>query len=197
MIGGLVLAAGAGKRFGATKQLADFDGRPLLEHSVAAMSQAGLGNLIVVLGSRADDVLAEVDLHGADPVVCARWGEGQAASLACGLSSLEERADGDLEAVVVALGDQPGLATGAVRRVIAARGDKPAVRATYGGEPGHPVVLERALLANLRDATGDAGARGVLRRAGTTEVPCDDLGGGADVDTRADLTALRAEGRPE
>jgi len=197
VIAGLVLAAGAGKRFGATKQLTDFDGRPLLEHSLAAMSKAGLDRLIVVLGSRADDVLAGVDLHGADPLVCERWGEGQAASLACGLSSLEERAKGELEAVVVALGDQPGLATGAVHRVIAARGAMPATRATYGGEPGHPVVLERTLLASLRDATGDAGARGVLCRAGTTEVACDDLGGGADVDTRADLTALRAEGRPE
>lgn len=196
MIAGLVLAAGGGKRFGATKQLADFDGRPLLEHSLAAMSKARLGRLIVVLGSRADDVLAGVDLHGAEPVVCERWGEGQAASLACGLSSLEEHASGDLEAVVVALGDQPGLATGAVHRVVAARGDSPAVRATYGGEPGHPVVLERTLLANLRDATGDAGARGVLRRAGATEVPCDDLGGGADVDTPAELAALRSEGAP-
>ena len=196
MIAGLVLAAGAGKRFGATKQLADFDGRPLLEHSLVAMSQAALDRLIVVLGSRADDVLAGVDLHGAEPVVCERWGEGQAASLACGLSNLTEQANGDLDAVVVALGDQPGLATEAVHRVVAARGDKPAVRATYGREPGHPVVLERALLAKLRDATGDAGARGVLRRAGATEVPCDDLGGGADVDTPAELTALRSEGAP-
>ena len=197
MIAGLVLAAGAGKRFGATKQLADLEGRPLLEHGLAAMAEAGLDRLIVVLGSRADDVLAGVDLHGAEPLVCERWGEGQAASLACGLSSLEESSTGDLEAVVVALGDQPGLARDAVHRVLASRGDKPAVRATYGGEPGHPVVLEHALFVKLRDATGDAGARGVLRRAGATDVPCDDLGGGADVDTPADLAGLRSEGRPE
>jgi len=74
VIAGLVLAAGAGKRFGATKQLAEFDGRPLLEQSLSAMSQAGLDRLIVVLGSRADDVLAGVGLHGADPLVCERWG---------------------------------------------------------------------------------------------------------------------------
>jgi CTP:molybdopterin cytidylyltransferase MocA len=80
--------------------------------------------------------------------------------------------------------------------VLAARGDKPAVRATYRGQPGHPVVLERALFAKLRDATGDAGARGVLRRAGATEVPCDDLEGGADVNTPAELAALRSEGGP-
>ena len=195
VIAGLMLAAGAGERFGATKQLALLDGRPLLEHGLAAMARVGLDRLIVVLGSHADDVLAGVDLQGAKPLLCERWGEGQAASLACGLSSLEESHNGDLDAVVVALGDQPGLATGAVHRVLGARGRKPAVRATYGGQPGHPVVLERELLSKLRDATGDVGARGVLRRAGATEVPCDDLGGGADVDTPADLAALRAGGR--
>ncbi len=188
MIAGLVLAAGAGKRFGATKQLTDFDGRPLLEHSLAAMSKAGLDRLIVVLGSRADDVLAGVDLHGADPLVCERWGEGQAASLACGLAEIPEA-----DAVVVTLGDQPGVTTGAVRRVVAARNGGSAVRATYGGRPGHPVVIERRLIPSLRDVTGDAGARGVLARAGAREVPCDDLGGGADVDTPADLLALRME----
>jgi len=196
VIAGLVLAAGAGKRFGATKQLADLDGKPLLEHGLAAMAGAELDRLIVVLGSRADDVLAGVNLHGAEPVVCDRWGEGQAASLACGLSSLEEASKGDLEAVVVALGDQPGLATAAVHRVLRARGHMPSVRATYGGEPGHPVALERSLLTDLRDATGDAGARGLLCRAGATEVACDDLGGGSDVDTPAELAALRSEGRP-
>lgn len=194
MIAGLVLAAGGGLRFGATKQLAELDGRPLLEHSLAAMSAAGLDRLIVVLGSRSADVLAEVDLHGAEAVVCARWGEGQSVSLAYGLAHLQENGPAAPEAVVVALGDQPGLAPEAVRRVLDARGAALAVRATYGGEPGHPVVLERPLLSQFRDACGDAGARGVLRRAGATEVPCDDLGGGADVDTPADLTALRVEG---
>ena len=112
------------------------------------MARAGLDRLVVVLGSGADEVIAGVDLHGAEPLVCERWGEGQAASLACGLSHLAELHDGELEAVVVALGDQPGLATAAVHRVLGARGDRPAVRATYGGGPGHPVVLERSLLGD-------------------------------------------------
>lgn len=194
MIAGLVLAAGGGLRFGATKQLADLDGRPLLEHSLTAMAAAGLDRLVVVLGSRAADVLAAIDLHGAEPIVCERWGEGQSVSLAYGLAHLADRGSALPDAVVVALGDQPGLAPGAVLRVLAARGEAQAVRATYEGRPGHPVVLEHSLLGRLRDACGDAGARGVLRRAGATEVPCDDLGGGADVDTPADLAALRVEG---
>jgi molybdenum cofactor cytidylyltransferase len=189
VIGGIVLAAGAGVRFGAAKQLAQLDGRPLLEHSIRAMMGAPIGRVVVVLGAGADQVLAQVDGHGADFVVCERWDEGQSASLACGLAELS-----DCEAVVIALGDQPRVSPDAIRRVIAARGDgADAVRATYGGQPGHPVLLEHHLFGRMRDVTGDHGARNLLASVTTREVPCDDLGGGEDVDTPAQLDALRAE----
>ena len=190
MIGGLVLAAGAATRFGSAKQLADLGGRPLLEHSILAMVTAPVGRVVVVLGSGAEEVLARVNLHGADAVVCERWAEGQSASLACGLAELS-----GCRAVVVTLGDQPLVAPDAIRRVIAARGDgAAAVRATYHGEPGHPVLLERRLFERMRDVTGDHGARNLLISMPTREVPCDDLGGGQDVDTPAQLDALRAGG---
>jgi CTP:molybdopterin cytidylyltransferase MocA len=188
MIGGIVLAAGAGARFGGAKQLARLDGRPLLEHSVRAMTASAVDRVVVVLGSRADEVLAHVDFGRAEPLLCERWDKGQSASLARGLGELAE-----CEAVVVTLGDQPRMSPAAIARVIAARGDgAAAVRATYDGEPGHPVLLERELFEPLRDVTGDHGARNVLLSVRTHEVPCDDLGGGEDVDTRAQLDYLRA-----
>jgi CTP:molybdopterin cytidylyltransferase MocA len=187
VIAGLVLAAGSAERFGAPKQLAELDGRPLLEHSLGAMAAAGLDRLVVVLGAWAEEVLERVDLHGAEPVVCARWAEGQSASLASGLAHLEGQ---EPEAVVVALGDQPRLSTAAVARVLDACAGAVAARATYGGEPGHPVAMAASLLPDLRDVTGDVGARALLRRAGVLEVACDDLGGGADVDTPAQLARM-------
>jgi molybdenum cofactor cytidylyltransferase len=189
VIGGLVLAAGAGTRFGGTKQLAELEGMPLLEHSVRAMAASPVSRVLVVLGSGADHVASEVDLHGADQMVCRRWAEGQSASLACGLAELA-----DCEAVVVTLGDQPRMSPDAIRRVIAARADALAVRATYGGRPGHPVLLERELFEPLRNVTGDHGARNLLMSVPVLDVPCDDLGGGEDVDTPAELDALRAGG---
>ena len=190
MIGGLILAAGKGRRFGRAKQLADLNGRPLLEHSIRAMTASPVGRVVVVLGAGAEDVIAQVDLHGAEPIVCERWEEGQSASLAFGLGELS-----DCDAVVVTLGDLPDLSTNAIRRVIAARGDGvEAVRATYAGEPGHPVLLERELFERLRDVSGDHGARNLLLSVSPREVPCDDLGGGEDVDTPAQLDTLRAGG---
>jgi CTP:molybdopterin cytidylyltransferase MocA len=190
VIGGIVLAAGQASRFGTTKQLALLEGRPLLEHALRAITVAPVGHVIVVLGAGAEDVIAGVDLHGAEPCLCPRWQEGQAASLACGLAELS-----DTEAVVVILGDQPRISPDAIRRVISARGEGAlAVRATYGGDPGHPVLLERRLFGRMRNVTGDHGARNLLMSVPVREVACEDLGGGEDVDTPAELDALRAGG---
>jgi molybdenum cofactor cytidylyltransferase len=190
VIGGLVLAAGAGTRFGGRKQLAELEGRPLLDHALRAMTAAPVGRVVVVLGALVEEVTTTVDLHGAEPCPCERWDEGQAASLACGLAELA-----DCEAVVVTLGDQPRMSPDAIRRVINARGGgAAAVRATYRGAPGHPVLLERDLFESFRDVTGDHGARNLLLSVQVREVPCEDLGGGEDVDTPAELDALRAGG---
>jgi CTP:molybdopterin cytidylyltransferase MocA len=187
LIGAIVLAAGAATRFGASKQLVELDGRPLLEHSIRAVGASPVDRVVVVLGAGADQVIARVDPHGADFVVCDRWDEGQSASLACGLAELS-----DCEAVVITLGDQPRLSPDAISRVIGARAaGVDAVRATYAGEPGHPVLLERSLFERMRDVTGDHGARNLLLSVATREVPCEDLGGGEDVDTPAQLDALR------
>jgi molybdenum cofactor cytidylyltransferase len=187
LIGGLVLAAGAATRFGDSKQLAVLDGRPLLEHAIRALVASPVERMVVVLGAGAEQVSAGVDPHGATMIVCQRWEEGQSASLACGLAELS-----DCEAVVITLGDQPRLSPEAIRRVIAARGEGvDAARATYGDVPGHPVLLEQHLFDRMRDVSGDHGARNLLLSVHTVEVPCDDLGGGEDVDTPAQLDALR------
>lgn len=189
MIGGLVLAAGASTRFGTQKQLAELDGIPMLEHALRTMGSAPVDRVVVVLGSAANEIAARVNLHGADPLVCERWEEGQSASLACGLAELA-----DCEAVVITLGDQPRVSRDAIRRVIDGRNGASAIRATYNGNPGHPVLLERELYEALRDVSGDKGARNLLMSVAVRDIPCDDLGGGEDVDTRAELDALRSGG---
>ena len=190
MIGGVVLAAGDARRFGAPKQLARLRGRPLLEHALAAMAAASLDRLVVVLGANAAAIRREVDLHGAEPLLCADWSRGQSASLRTGVAALS-----DAEAVVVALGDQPFLSPRAVDAVLDARGPGAgAVRATYGGAPGHPVVLERSLFGAILALRGDEGARGLLAGARVREVACDGRGRPDDIDTREQLAAAEPAG---
>jgi len=189
-VAGLVLAAGAGRRFGAVKQLAPLAGRPLLEHALAAMaSVAGLTRVAVTLGAHADEILAQVDLHGAVPVRVPDWEEGQAASLRAGVAALAPHAD----AIVVTLGDQPRVDGAVIARIAAeAQGPAPAARAVYGGVPGHPVLITRPLFPAVARLQGDHGARELLRQVGALEVEC---GAGAvlDVDTPAQLDALRGD----
>jgi molybdenum cofactor cytidylyltransferase len=189
-VGGLVLAAGEGSRFGGTKQLAELGGRPLLEHALGAI--AGLSPRVVVLGFEAEAILAAVDLQGARPVVCDAWREGQSASLRRGVEAL-----GDVDAAVVVLGDQPRITAAAVSAVVAAATDAAAhgagaaaVRASYHGRPGHPVLLGRALLARASELRGDVGFRDLLRGEDVREVEVGGLADPVDIDTREELARL-------
>ena len=186
MIAGLVLAAGAGTRFGGgdSKLLAELDGRPLVERSIAAACDVpALERVVVVLGSRADDVLARVRLGRAEPVVCEEWASGQSASLRCGLEALAGASK-----VIVTLGDAPLVSSRVIGLFV---GEPGRTRAVYDGRPGHPVVLESEQIETLKSLSGDTGARDLLRGGPVIEVG--HLCSGRDVDTPEDLEVVRNE----
>jgi molybdenum cofactor cytidylyltransferase len=188
MIGGLVLAAGGSSRFGdEPKQLAELDGRPLLEHALAVFeSVAAIDRVVVVLGADARRIQQEADLGAAEIVVAGDWQEGIAASLRAGVAALA-----DADAIVVLLADQPHVTAAAVETVLAEAGDAPAVRAAYGGKPGHPVLIRRELYGEIAELRGDAGARDLLEEHGVRTVECDSLASGYDIDTREDLEGAK------
>jgi CTP:molybdopterin cytidylyltransferase MocA len=189
---GLVLAAGGSTRMGRPKQLAELGGRPLLEHVVATMAAAPLDRVLVALGAHADQVLAGVDLHGADVHVTERWPEGMGQVLAEAAGVLAGRCD----ALVVALGDQPLLTPATVERLVAAwrSGSGPVVRAAYGGRPGHPVLFSGVALGELGTLRGDEGARDLLRRRPdwVSMIELGEVGDDTDVDDEAGLDRARA-----
>jgi molybdenum cofactor cytidylyltransferase len=188
MTSGLILAAGAGTRFGATrpKQLAPFRGRPLLEWAVRAQCAVpGLERVVVVLGSRADEVRAAVDFGPAETIVCEDWESGQAASLRRGLRELS-----GADRVVVTLGDAPLVTPGVIELFLAAA---PRTRAVYDGRPGHPVVLGAEEIAALTSLRGDRGARDLLRGGPVLEVG--HLCSGRDIDTPDDMEEIAGEAR--
>src|SRR5581483_4041463 len=138
--GAVVLAAGAGRRFGGAKQIAAWRGRPLLEWVLdAALGVPALEPVVVVLGAHAAAVRAAVDLSEVTVVEALDWEEGQAASLRAGVAAL-----GDVSAAVVLLGDMPLISAQVVAGAVDRFSERcDAVRTTYGGRPGHPVVLGR------------------------------------------------------
>ena len=182
MIAGLVLAAGAGTRFGREpKLLADLEGRPVLQHTIDAMTQVrALDRVVVVLGAHAQKVLSVVHFGRAEPLVCGRWQDGQSASLRCGVDALA-----DAEKILLTLGDQPLITPRIVERFTR---EPPGARATYDGNPGHPVVLGPGHARAIRRLTGDVGARDIL--SGPL-VESADLWVMRDLDTPEDLSAIR------
>jgi CTP:molybdopterin cytidylyltransferase MocA len=172
----VLLAAGAGTRFGMPKVLAAEGG--WLRIAVSALAAGGCREIVVVLGAALVDVPSP-----ARSVIAADWAEGLSASVRAGLAALEPTT---ARYAVLHTVDTPDVGAAVVRRVLAAaRGSAVGIaRAHYGGRPGHPVVIARehwpALLEGLR---GDAGAREFLaQRRDVVAVDCADLATGADVD---------------
>lgn len=190
-VAGLVLAAGGSTRMGRPKQLAELDGRPLLEHALEALAAAPLDEVVVALGAVAGEVVERVDLHGARPLVVASWSAGMGHVLARAVAALGEPA-----AVLVCLGDQPLVGHKVVARLVQAwrDGAGPVVAATYDSRLGNPKLFDRAVLPHLRRLRGDTGARDLLEAhpEWVATVEAGTLGSDADVDDEAALA--RVEG---
>jgi CTP:molybdopterin cytidylyltransferase MocA len=180
-IGAVILAAGGGSRFAGPqpKLLAPFRGRPLVAWAVDHALSAGLDRTWVVTGS-VD--LGAVVPAGAELLANPVWAEGQATSLQVAVEAARRER---LEAIVVGLGDQPLIPPGAWRAVAGAT-ERPIAVATYGGQRRNPVRLSSQVWDRL-PASGDEGARSLVREHPelVMEVACD--GDPADIDTVEDL----------
>lgn len=174
-VAGLLLAAGAGRRFGMPKALATGpSGEPLVETALRTLREGGCDPIVVVLGARADEV---APLPGARVIVNEAWDTGMGSSLRVGLAAIEA------EAVIVLLVDTPGITPAAVRRLSEHADTASLSIATYKGELGHPVLIGRDHFAGVADlAVGDVGARPYLARNKPERIPCDDIADGTDLD---------------
>lgn len=172
---GVVLAAGAGTRFGRPKVLVD----DWLSRAVAALCDGGCGPVLVTLGAALVDVPPP-----ATPVVVATWQQGVSESVRAGIDAA--RGIPGSAGVVLTLVDLPDVDEHVVARVVARSrlSSDALVRAVYDGRPGHPVYVGTdhldALLGSLR---GDRGAAAFLAtRPDLVAVECGDLATGCDVD---------------
>ena len=193
----VVLAAGAGSRFGGGKLLAPFGDGTLIEATLLGLREAPVDETIVVVGDDAEGLRGICEHHGVSIAENPDWAEGMATSVRKGLASCSPEA----RAAVVALADQPLVGAKAVERLVRAHeeGAKVAV-ATYGGRRRNPALFARETWSMLgEELSGDEGARGFLRRHPelVTEVPCDDVADPTDVDTVVDLRRLKARLRQE
>jgi molybdenum cofactor cytidylyltransferase len=171
---GVVLAAGAGRRYGKPKVLVD----GWLEAAVGALREGGCADVVLVLG--AAEVAAPA---GVTAIVAPDWDEGLSASVRAGLARADRM---HADYAVLHVIDTPDVGPAVVARVLgsAVASGSGLARAYFGDRPGHPVVIARrhwpAVLAGL---SGDQGAGTYLRGRHDVEiVDCSDLADGRDID---------------
>lgn len=197
-VAAVVLAAGAGSRFGGGKLLAPLDGRPVLQHVLDALAAAGILETTVVLGDDAAAIGDAIPWRGERRVVNPRPADGLASSLRIGVAAAGRRAtasaDPGPDALLVCLGDQPLLRPAVVEALVAALAAdsaRPVVVPAYADDRGrNPVLLGRAVWPLAEAATGDRGLGPLLAAHPelVTAVPLP--GDNPDVDTPADLDRL-------
>ncbi|MDX8149444.1 nucleotidyltransferase family protein [Lentzea sp. BCCO 10_0061] len=188
-VAGLLLAAGAGRRFGSPKALVPLDGKLFVESAAELLRAAGCDPIVVVLGAQAAEVRAKATLDGVTVVDNPHWDTGMGSSLRTGLHAI-----GIADAVVVLPVDTPGITVEALHRLMALAEPAVLARATYDGEIGHPVLIGSDHFAGvMASAAGDQGARDYLKANTVRHVDCADVADGADIDRPEDL---RPEIRP-
>jgi len=191
-IAAVVLAAGASTRFGQSKQLLDWEGKPLLAHVADLALQAGLEPVIVVLGCQAEETYPALGDRPVEKLMNWRWERGMSTSVQTGLSAVPPEA----EAALFLQCDQPRITTDLLRAIVRRfrQTEASIVHPVHDSRRGTPVLFSRRFFPELSAITGDEGGRGLIERhpGEVATVAVDDPDMLADIDTPADYERLRA-----
>lgn len=188
----LVLAAGAGSRFGGGKLLASVGGRPVLQHVLDALAAAEITDVVVVLGRDAAAVEGAIDWRTERRVVNPAPERGLSSSLQVGFGAIEAM-DPSADAVLVALGDQPLVPVATIRALIdaPARRGRPVVVPIFEADRGrNPVLLWRSAFGLMAETGGDRGLGPVIAAHPELVTEVAVAGDNPDVDTVDDLAVV-------
>lgn len=188
LIVGILLAAGAGSRFGGDKLVARLaDGRGVAEAACARLLPA-VDLVVAVVPAQPGALEDELRTSGTKVVRCSATDVGMGASIARAVTACADAAGW-----LIALGDMPLVPTSQHRLVVDALRAGAAIAApVYQGRRGHPVGFSASFGNELRALTGDTGARSVLarHREALVELAVDSDVGWQDIDTQLDLAEV-------
>ena len=195
--GVVILAAGASTRMGTPKQLLEVEGRPLLVRAVEAALASAAWPVVVVLGAHAEKirpVLARL------PVLIAEnpaWAEGMAASIRTGITTLSQFSRA-LDGALIALCDQPAFSADTIAQLVAAQRatGRTIAAARFNRRHAAPALFLREHFVTLATLTGEEGARALLNAEPSRIASVDLPALAVDLDTPADVSALKAASTP-
>jgi molybdenum cofactor cytidylyltransferase len=193
VIAGVVLAAGRSSRLGRPKQLLPLAGDPLLRHTLRAVLNSALDDVLVVIGHQAQAVHETIADLPVRIIVNPDYAHGQSTSIRAGLDALTP----ETQAAMFLLGDQPGIEPSVIDALIQTRREtgSPIAAPHYRDGIGNPVLFDRHVFPELLTIEGDRGAQAIVRayqRQGQLQLVHINLPAPPDVDTEADYLAMLA-----
>ena len=195
MIAAIVLAAGLSRRMGRPKLLLELVGRPIIRHAVERVLSSGIREVLVVTGPEHEDLVRALDGLPVRVVVNEAPEAGQGSSVSAGVRALPP----GTTAVLIALGDQPGVPVNVIPSLLDALKlpGKTVAAPRYADGLGNPVLFAASLLPELLTLPGDRGARAVverdLSRLAVVEIASPMP---RDIDTPEDYARLRPPDNP-
>lgn len=191
-IGVIILAAGSSSRLGHPKQLVEFRGKSLLQHSIEVAESLDLETKILVLGAKAEEIENEIDIRNFKIVYNENWEEGMGTSISEGVSEVLKY-EKDLENILILLSDQPFITKEKIQELIRVQLErkKPATFSEYAGGVGVPAIFSRELFPDLLKLNKDQGAKKLILNNEINFETVKFEGGNFDVDTAEDVELLK------
>ena len=191
-VGLIILAAGASTRMGTPKQLLTYRGRSFIRHITEVAIASACQPIAVVLGAHAERIKPEISQLPVQIVENQQWAEGMSTSIRVGLEALLA-VNQDLEAVAIALCDQPFVSFPILERIVEAYHftGKPIIASEYAGTLGVPVLFSCTLFSEIMALKGTEGAKQIIRKHihEVFSVPFPE--GSIDIDTPNDYAQLQ------
>ncbi len=187
----VVLAAGSSKRFGEDKMLSDFDGKPLILHSVGNAIASDADSVIVVVNDGGGPVMQKLP-RGVTVAVNNNPSGGMSSSIIAGLSSIGS----DSCSCIILAGDQPFVSSEMLNALINAHkhAKDSIVSYRYNGRVRNPVLFPRSMFDAICQLKGDEGARKLVVEAESETIFIDVEDGRLllDIDTEEDLSVAES-----
>ncbi|WP_186731325.1 nucleotidyltransferase family protein [Rummeliibacillus suwonensis] len=165
-IGAIILAAGQSKRMGKPKLFLPYQGIPIIHYPVKMAVQNHLTPIVVVGGKNYDQLKKELEIYHQKISIIynERYEIGMSTSLIVGVNSL----NGELDAVLIFLGDQPLVADEVIKNLINTyqknkKNGVYIVRPRYKQSPGHPILFDKSLLKQFQHIKGDEGGKSIIK----------------------------------
>lgn len=190
--GVIILAAGDSSRLGQAKQLVEFKGKTLLQHTIDSVTEFSFASKLLILGANETEILKVTDSSDIEVLTNIDWEYGMSSSLKKGIEHLETFYP-DINYAMVLLSDQPFVSKSLIEKLLIeqAKTNAKITASKYGDILGVPVIFEKSLFQEIKALKGDQGARKLIAKTPSEVAFVAFEQGIVDVDTPQDLERLK------